>query len=229
MKKKREEHDLIVLEGGKQIMDAIKSNILPKTILFTQNAFDTSNGQEMVQALANHKEVIQLISEQVYNSISDTKHGQGIIATFQKPTPVKSIPTHLLTTSKPLLLVILDRLSDPGNMGTILRSCYGLGVDAVLSIESCDIFSSKVLRSAMGVSLSLPVIECELSEAKTYLRDFQQHASTELKRKFPSCSFSEHAHASCHFLLHRLNLSHASQPAFFVPLPVWKVSQSERK
>lgn len=178
MKKKREEHNLIVLEGGRQVMDAINAKIIPKQIFFTPTAIETPFGQKISQTLHQHENCVQLISEKVFDSISETKNGQGIIATFQKPTLLSNIPTNIQKSpSTPLLFVLLDRLADPGNVGTILRSCYGLGVDLVLSVQSCDIYSSKVLRSAMGVCLNLPIIECDWTDVSRYLGDYQRHLS----------------------------------------------------
>jgi tRNA G18 (ribose-2'-O)-methylase SpoU len=181
LKKKRDDTGLIVLEGGRQITDALRNKLLPKTVLMTKNAFETVGIESEIVRLCSELEnrprdsIVQLVSDNVFNSISETVNGQGIIATFQKPATLTEIPKSLLveTLQKPLLIVILDHLSDPGNMGTLLRSCYGLGVDCVISVNCCDIYSSKVLRSAMGVSLKLPIVEVGEGQVFDCLSGFQ--------------------------------------------------------
>ena len=55
------------------------------------------------------------------------------------------------------LVLVLDRISDPGNLGTLLRSAAGAGVDAVLMLEGCtDVWGLKALRAGMGAQLRLP-------------------------------------------------------------------------
>lgn len=59
----------------------------------------------------------------------------------------------------PLSVHLLSPSYRKGNLGTIIRTAYGMGVDAVIVVDGCDSFSPKVLRSAMGMSLKLPIYE----------------------------------------------------------------------
>lgn len=137
IKKKRDDTGLIVLEGGRQIVDAIRDNFIPKTVFMTEKIHESTDiGQEIVKLCHDmeqktERNIVHLVTDSVFNSVSETMNGQGVIATFRKPVALTEIPSILLTNAlhKPLLIVVLDQLSDPGNMGTLLRSCYGLGVD----------------------------------------------------------------------------------------------------
>jgi TrmH family RNA methyltransferase len=106
----------------------------------------------------NTKNRIDIVSENILDSITDTVNHQGVIAAFEKPFVDMKL-SKLIHQNKFPLIVILDRVSDPGNVGTIIRTAYGLGVDAVVLAECCDVWSPKALRSSMGLSLKIPTVE----------------------------------------------------------------------
>jgi TrmH family RNA methyltransferase len=170
-KKYRDEHGLIVLEGFKQIKDAIKLHShQPASVYVTEKAakqFDLFLGEYVT---VDSRQVFH-ISDAVFSHVSQTATGQGILATFPKPDtagPVRLLDTHPNQDeekdSAPPMILLLDRISDPGNYGTIIRSAYGLGVNAIVSIEGTEVYSPKVLRSSMGMSLNLPIYERRWSE-----------------------------------------------------------------
>lgn len=190
-KKRRDETGCIVLEGLKPISDMIQHHhTLPNTIYITEKLFHSTLYQSSIhQQLSNKiyfqdlKQKYYLVSEKVFDQISDTMQGQGIIAVFNKPSY-----THYLTTpinNKAPLVLLLDRISDPGNMGTIIRTAYGLGVSGILAVDCCDVWSPKVLRSATGHCLNIPIIETTwnlsiIEEALVqYDKEYQETRSTE--------------------------------------------------
>jgi RNA methyltransferase, TrmH family len=114
------------------------------------------------------------IDERVLRSITDTVHGQGFLAVFEKPGfNVKSFcctsDSSLVPSAR--IILALDRLSDPGNMGSLLRSAYGMGVVGVLAINCCDAFSAKVTRASMAMNLRLPILELNSEEVSSVVND----------------------------------------------------------
>lgn len=155
-KKKREENNMVLLEGHRQIIDAINLGIKPQLILLSEKAAQAPLGEKLLNTLQLHKLKYDYCSDSIINSVSDTITSQGIVAAFDKPKQFQL--TELNGNISPLLLV-LDRVADPGNIGTIIRTAYGMGVDGIIAIEGCDPFAPKVLRSAMGLSLKVPIAE----------------------------------------------------------------------
>jgi TrmH family RNA methyltransferase len=95
----------------------------------------------------------RVVERRLYDRLSDVQTPQGILAVFPFPnlTPDQEDPV-------PLVLV-LDRLRDPGNLGTLLRSAAGAGVNAVyLSLETVDPWNPKVVRAGMGAHFRIPLI-----------------------------------------------------------------------
>jgi TrmH family RNA methyltransferase len=96
----------------------------------------------------------EVITQTDFNKLSDVEHPQGIAAAFSIPKP------------KPLgasgIYVALEDVSDPGNMGTIFRTCSWFGVQDILLSPNCvEPWNPKVLRSSMGAMFHLNIIEDE--------------------------------------------------------------------
>lgn len=98
---------------------------------------------------------VEILSDSVFEYVSDTKTPQGILCIVeQEKYDIES----LLNITNPHFMV-LDNLQDPGNLGTIVRTAEGAGVDAVfLSKESVDIYNPKTIRSTMGSIYRMPVV-----------------------------------------------------------------------
>lgn len=102
------------------------------------------------------------VSEHVMRGLSDREEPQGLVATFALP---QVTPADLLLPPDPLVL-LLDRLRDPGNLGTLLRTADAVGASAVLLLPPCvDPHDPKVVRASMGSCFSLPVVTVESPEA----------------------------------------------------------------
>ena len=155
LRKNRDSEGRLLLEGHRQIIDAINSGYYPSILLLSDNSAAAPLGLPLLDALKKcNPSTVFRASDDLIQSVSDTVHSQGVVASFPKPKM-----TNDLSKMESPLVVLLDRPTDPGNLGTIIRSAYGMGVDAVVIVDGCDPWSPKVLRSAMGMCLKLPVIE----------------------------------------------------------------------
>lgn len=97
---------------------------------------------------------IEVLSDHVFGKVSDTVTPQGLMALVRIP----KYDFEEILKRQELFLAVLENLSDPGNMGTIIRTAEGAGVDGIILGGNCvDIFSPKVVRSAMGSLFRMPV------------------------------------------------------------------------
>ena len=105
---------------------------------------------EMFIPLGVTAEEVLIVNESVMKKISGVQTPEGIIAEIEMPQPVSLEGKHHL--------VAVDGVSDPGNLGTILRSALALGWDGVFILDnSCDPFNDKALRSSRGAIFRLPL------------------------------------------------------------------------
>ena len=154
--KKSKKEGVVVLDGHRMVLDAIEvARLVPRLILVSEDAFDAPLGGDMLLALRDDAfvENIRLIHPDLMKAVSDTKSPQGVLGVFEKPQ-------HAPTLSEDAQVLVLDRVMDPGNVGTLVRTAYGLGWDAVMAVECADPFGSKAVRSSMGACLLMPVLEC---------------------------------------------------------------------
>lgn len=163
--KKRREAGETVVEGPRMVMDLLRN---PDTRpLVRQIVVSTDLEDSIRDELENYlQETSSDLSLSVHSALpnvikacSDTVTPQGIVARVQIPLwdfeqDAKSEPRQ--PNQAPLYLV-LDGVSDPGNLGTLLRSSVAVGVTAVLLLPgSCDVWNPKAVRSAMGGSFLVP-------------------------------------------------------------------------
>ena len=114
----------------------------------------------------------QIVSDQVFKKISDTVTPQGIVAVVKQKS--YSIDYIIEKRNKEKsCIVVLDRLQDPGNMGTIVRTGEAAGISGIImSKDSADIYNPKVIRSTMGSIFRVPFsIVDDLAAAVDTLKD----------------------------------------------------------
>lgn len=150
--------NLIFIEGLRLAEEALRSNLTISDIFFTENFSKTERGKNFLQKTENFN--LFEISQNIFDSISDTKHSQGVIVISAKPDTGKSfLEANLLNGAREFpLVVLLHQINNPSNLGAILRTAEAAGASGVILTEnSVDVFSPKALRGAMGASLRLPI------------------------------------------------------------------------
>lgn len=164
-KKGREAQKRYLVEGAHLVEEAFNSGAEVVTVLYDpQRAIDPA----CQRAMAEHEGGLQILtaSEAVLAKLSETKSPQGIVAEVKRRDgDWDSWLTQRLAEGDQLLLLLLDEIQDPGNLGTILRTAEAAGVDAVvLGKGSVDLYNGKVIRSTMGAIFRLPIFSMSLPE-----------------------------------------------------------------
>lgn len=143
----RRKAGLCVAEGLRCVREVLR--LLPDTVeqLFCTEEFLAS---EEANTLGCPRERLSVLSAQEYETLAETESPQGILAVLKIPHfPLPEEPP------KPFVL-ILDRVADPGNLGTILRTAWAIGMDAVWLVKgSADPWSPKVMRAGMGAQCAV--------------------------------------------------------------------------
>ncbi len=153
--KERREADAFVAEGVRLVEEAVISNWGFRFVLFDRTL--NERGMLNVESLRSRGIECDEVSPDLMKSLSDTEAAQGLLAVLNY-SPL-SIPY-------PLDFILLpDRIRDPGNLGTLIRSAAAAGVQAVLlPPETTDAFAPKVLRAGMGAHFRLPIVSMTWEE-----------------------------------------------------------------
>lgn len=153
-KKYRDEYGEYIIEGIKLINEAIEEKQNVKTIIVCDNCNQEAINQNSMYEVAKLNCIY--VDEKVFDSITEVKNPQGILAVVEKQNKEKQI------NYNEDIIVILDDLQDPGNLGTILRTVDSVGLTQIIvSKKSGDVYNSKVVRSTMGAIFRINVIESE--------------------------------------------------------------------
>lgn len=144
-KKHRRAENKFIVEGKKSVLEGLKSNYECE-VVFVTNKFAEEH-EDAIAELAKVKKKTISLKQKEFEKLSDTETPQGIAAVFVKPE--HNFSPELFSEEK--IIVMLDNISDPGNFGTIIRTCDWFGVKNIfLSDNIVDYTNPKVLRSSMG-------------------------------------------------------------------------------
>ena len=129
--------------------------------------YQKRNGQQLLKRLSKHTKNIFEVSEHIIARLADTETTQGIIAV----AACRSLSLEDLRPGAPALLVVVDGVQDPGNLGTIIRTSDAAAADAVVLLPgTCDAFMQKTVRSTAGSIFNIPVIDADLQALLQWLR-----------------------------------------------------------
>lgn len=194
-KKYRDEYGEFIVEGLKLINEAIQENADIRHIVVC----DGCDNSEMIESHLKY-EMARLdfiyVPQNIFKMISDVENPQGVLAVIGKIKTNRDDNKEAGQTSKTLktssidlnedIILALDDIQDPGNLGTILRTADSVGLKQILvSKGTADAYNPKVVRSTMGAIFRINVIECE--NLKETLKELQSNdykvMTTSLKAK----------------------------------------------
>lgn len=167
-KKYRDLNNEYIIEGIKIIQEAIQENAKIKQIIICDDCEKNSNiSQEMMYEIAKYECIY--VTNKIFTSLTDVKNPQGIMAIVEKNNSKEEKIDYNQD-----IIVALDDLQDPGNLGTILRTVDSIGINQILvSKGTADSYNPKVVRSTMGAIFRVKIIECE--DLEKTLKEIKKH------------------------------------------------------
>jgi TrmH family RNA methyltransferase len=146
-RRERRRERLFVLEGVRLVADALAQRGALELLLYAPEQLDeTPAGQQLHEQL-RRLPASYAATQQVVAAAADTVHPQGVVALARWPQ---------IAPERPGVILVLDAIQDPGNLGTLLRSAEAVGVAQVLCAGgTVDAYSPKVVRAAMGAHMRL--------------------------------------------------------------------------
>ena len=172
--KERKKNNEYVVEGIRMVSEA-PADLLVK--IYMSERFQNNNSEyvkELVKKQGISDDSIEIVADNVFDRMSQTQTPQGIMAVVR----MKDNSLSDMLSGNPLLILV-ENLQDPGNLGTIIRMGEGAGVTGVImSPNTVDIYNPKTIRSTMGSIFRVPFIyvqdfgeavsECQKSGVKVY-------------------------------------------------------------
>ena len=143
-KKYRDQENKFVVEGIKMLQEAINEHAKISKIVVCEDCInDGTISQELLYEIAKYNCIYA--TEKVFQSITEVKNPQGILAVIEKENGEEKI------SYEEDVIVVLDGIQDPGNLGTIIRTLDSVNLkQIILSENTADPYNPKVVRSTMG-------------------------------------------------------------------------------
>ncbi len=160
----RREAGVFVAEGRRELLHCIEGGYHINTIYCCRDI--SGDVSELTANLAD-VEVVD-VSRAVYDKVAYRDGTEGVIAIVN--TPVRTL--HSLELPASPLLLVLEGVEKPGNLGAVLRSADAAGADAVIVCEPLtDIYNPNVIRSSIGAVFTVPTVTCTTAEGVDFLKN----------------------------------------------------------
>ncbi len=157
-KKVRDEENAFIVEGIKFVNEAIMENAHIMYLIFSESAFEKTEIKEFYNfAVSSGTEAI-ICADRIFSGTADTINSQGVLAVIRKNPDVKNAHDYKFA-------VLCDRIQDPGNLGTIIRTTDAFGPGLVILNRGCvDVYNPKVVRASAGAIFRVPFVHAESDE-----------------------------------------------------------------
>lgn len=163
----RKKQNLIVIEGLREIALAVGSGIKIETLFFCKEIANSSL-DELLTNLSITEKVVFEVNKAVFAKMAYREDSDGIIALAK---PIQTLLSDLKLSKKPLLIV-LESVEKPGNLGAVLRTADAANVDAVIVCdERTDFYNPNVIRSSVGCVFTTQVVAAKTEDVVKYLKE----------------------------------------------------------
>jgi RNA methyltransferase, TrmH family len=150
-KKFRNEENKFIVEGKRILEEGLNSNYICEIIFITRQF--AKKEKDFLNKINLSSVRTEIITNSDFKKISDTQNPQGIAAVFQKIKKNKR-------DAESDIVVCLEDISEPGNLGTIIRNCDWFGIKKIfLSSDCAELYNPKTIRASMGSLFHLNIIE----------------------------------------------------------------------
>lgn len=148
----REKSRRFIIEGERLVREALLTATLITDVFYTEDYAANESGRELLAGLSELGPSLMPVSEEVMGAMSDTETPQGVLAIA--PFPKLRAPEDFS------FALVSDAVSDPGNLGTIMRAAASAAVPLlIVAPGTVDPYNPKVVRAAMGAHFRLPVMQ----------------------------------------------------------------------
>ena len=169
-KKYRKAEGLFLAEGLRICTEALQAGWIPEILLFAEGKGEHALVRHLVQATLAHQGQVLETTPALLSTVTGKDNPQTVAAAW-RPRPLAL--ADLVPGRRTL---VAERLRDPGNLGTLLRSCDATATSAFILLDECtDPWSVEAVRASMGACFTIPVVEVKSSE---FLRWKEAHGAT---------------------------------------------------
>lgn len=163
----RRKEGLFVVEGQRELMHCVNAGMTVDSIFYCPEIMDSHTYNDAISSFPDNARCFE-VSHDIYEKIAYRGSTEGIIAEIRTQ---KLTLADLKIKANPLI-VVLESVEKPGNLGAILRSADAAGVDAVIVCDPLtDLYNPNLIRSSIGAIFTVPCVACSTDECITFLKE----------------------------------------------------------
>lgn len=167
-RKNRQAEGRFLAEGVRVVEDLLASPLTTEWVLAASSLEDSQRGADLLEEVQRRVLPLRVLPEERFLKLAPTEHSQGVLAIARVPT----FGWADISVAEPSSVVLLlDAIQDPGNLGTLVRTAEALGVEAIVTLPgTVDPWNPKSVRSAAGSLFRVPIVAASWQAAAEQLR-----------------------------------------------------------
>jgi TrmH family RNA methyltransferase len=166
----RRKQGRILIDGVREIGRAMQAGIVPGELVYCASLCDKASAQALIATAASRQVELIEVSTHVFEKLTFGTRAEGVVAV--SPTPQASLAD--LAPDENALVVVLEGVEKPGNVGAVLRSADAAGAGAVIVADGrTDLFNPNAIRASLGTIFAVPVAEASSKKTLDWLRNRQ--------------------------------------------------------
>ena len=167
-RRERDRRDLTLVDGAREVGRAVAAGVEVEEAFVCPALVRSADAEQAVRALERLGRPIWTVSEPAFAKVAFGDRSDGVIAVVHPP----AADLAALRLPPNPLVVVLERVEKPGNLGAILRSADGAGADAVIVADpGTDLYNPNAIRASVGTIFSVPVAAARSAEVRAFLRE----------------------------------------------------------
>lgn len=166
-RKKRQREGHFLAEGVRVVEDLLDSGVVVEWVLAASSLADSERGGRLLAEVERQRLPLRIVPEETLRQLAPTEHSQGIVAVARAPTAEWSVVER---EEAGAVVLLLDAVQDPGNLGTLARTAEALGALAVVVLPgTVDPWNPKSVRASAGSLFRVPILLSSWSFAEETL------------------------------------------------------------
>lgn len=167
-RRERDRTGLTVVDGAREVRRSLDAGVWVAEAFICEPLLAGPDARAVLDRLAMDKVTVHLVTEAVFGRVSFGERAEGIVAIVRAP----SLQLEDLVLPDNPLVVVMEAVEKPGNLGAILRSADGAGADAVIAADArTDPFNPNAIRASLGTAFSLPLVSASTPVTIDWLGD----------------------------------------------------------
>ena len=166
----REDAGRILIEGGREVLRALEAGIAVETVFVAEAGCRTAECAAALDLAAGHGAEVVRLGERAFERAAFGERAEGILAVAIPPPATLDALARALPAAP--LLIVLEGVEKPGNLGAVLRSADGAGADGVIVTGGgTDLFNPNAIRASLGTIFHVPLAAATAAETVAWLRE----------------------------------------------------------